>query len=350
MRIFAKKKKVALIVLFAVIFVFVGNGWAGFKKTVAIAPLANPWNFSGDYNPGAIISEEIKRRLKALGGAVLVSVDGAETNPALKRDRLSKPQIIIKGRILKFLSNIPRVESNRVSLGSFQEQAEVEIEIELVSAITGAILSGRKLTATSINGTLYFKNTVGTLEFGHTGFLHTSMGLALESLISETVLFILGELKTIPLEAQVISVDENKEEVLINVGRANGIEPSDDFAVYSVSRDHIDPANDSNLGDRFVLKGVIRIKNVNEGFSEGVIMAGEKFSMSDVVRSREKATLSKSPPESDLFSPVPDGDYFDWDDYRGQKQGVFRTFRTPYGDLDVTDLLMGGFLIVLLIG
>jgi len=350
MRIFAKKTKVALIVLFVVLFVSVGNGWAGFKKTVAIAPLANPWNFSGDYNPGAMISEEIKRRLKALGGAVLVSVEEAETIPALKRYRLLKPQIIVKGRILKFLSNIPKVESSTVSLGSFQEQAEVEIEIELVSAITGAILSGRKLTATSFNGTVYFKNNVETLEFGHPGFLHTSLGLALESLISETVLFILGELKTIPLEAQVISVDENKEEVLINVGRAHGIEPSDDFVVYSVSRDHIDPFNDSNLGDRFVKKGVIRIKNVNEGFSEGVIMAGENFAMSDVARSREKAAVSKVSSVSDSFSPGPSGDYYNWDDYRGLKQGIFRTFRTPYGEFDATDLMMGGFLIVLLIG
>lgn len=328
MRVISHKSWVVFPTVVLCLLLAYGTGWAAFKKQIQVQPLAKPWNFSGDYDPGALISNRIKSSLKNVDYALLVESD---KNPA---------QLILKGRILKFIPDIPRVGSDSVSIESFKEQAEVAVEIDIVSGSTGRILASGKFQATSMDG---------TAPFSLPEISNASIGIALENLIVESIAFVLHELRNIPLEARIISIDENSEEVLINVGRANGIEPSDDFAVLSVSENYIDPVNESDLGERYIHKGVIRIKSVNEGFSKGVIMAGDNFSVSDVVRGRENTPLPVESTDSE-FPAVSVSDSYNWDDYRSQKQGVFRTFRTPYGEFDVIDLMTGGFLLVLLIG
>ena len=58
------------------------------------------------------------------------------------------------------------------------------------------------------------------------------------------------------------------EDVLINIGRQNGIKVGDSFRVFSLGLNLSDPLTNIDLGDIYVKMGVIRVVETMLGFQK----------------------------------------------------------------------------------
>ena len=92
-------------------------------------------------------------------------------------------------------------------------------------------------------------------------------------------------LNGVPLAGQIIDIEQDQK-VIVNLGRHNGVKIRDDFTVYEVTLNFEGGKEKINLGDRYTRLGVIRIKVVQDGFSEGVVVAGENFRAGNLIRSK----------------------------------------------------------------
>ena len=103
--------------------------------------------------------------------------------------------------------------------------------------------------------------------------------------------FLITALHPLPLEGEIISVIPEKKEVVINVGKIHGIDFGDFFNVYSVTLKYKDPFTQKELGNKFMRRGVIRVKDVQEGFSIASIIAGEGFEIGELAQSRKTNSI-----------------------------------------------------------
>ena len=112
------------------------------------------------------------------------------------------------------------------------------------------------------------------------------MGLALSALSDNIASYVNKTILDFALEGDIISV-KNKD-VLINIGKQNGVEIGDKFRVFSVGLGLNDPLTESDLGDIYVRLGVIQITDIMLGFSRAIIIVGKDFMPGNVVRSFKK--------------------------------------------------------------
>ncbi len=128
------------------------------------------------------------------------------------------------------------------------------------------------------------------------------MGHALRKLSNLVEEFINDILSLVPLEGDLIWVDNKNDDVMLNLGEANGINVQDVFVVMALNQDFMDPLNQSDLGDKFTRKGIIKIVEVQGRFSRAKILAGSDFVPGDLVipkfwkaiASRKKERSSKT--------------------------------------------------------
>ena len=119
------------------------------------------------------------------------------------------------------------------------------------------------------------------------------MGKALNQITDKIMPAIANYLDRVPLDGQVLAIEKEEEQMIINVGQRSGVEIRDEFIVYSVDINFPDPIYKEDIGDRLTQLGVVRVINVQEGFSEAVIMAGRNFVKGNLVRSKKSKPLPK---------------------------------------------------------
>ena len=107
---------------------------------------------------------------------------------------------------------------------------------------------------------------------------HTPTGMC-----ADFVEFVKYSISSSYLEGEIISI--NKEDVLINIGRQNGVKVGDRFRVYSLGLGLADPFTDADLGDIYVKMGVIRIVETMLGFSKAMIATGDELFQGNIVKS-----------------------------------------------------------------
>ena len=136
-------------------------------------------------------------------------------------------------------------------------------------------------------------------------FHESPMGSLLNQMTHQWIPHFRNYLNRIALAGKIIEI-EQENRIIVDVGWLNGVKIRDDFTVYQVSPNFMDRRNNTNLGDRYTQLGVIRIKNVQEGFSEGVIVAGENFEAGNLIRSKliRPASLFMSKPNSVPTKPA----------------------------------------------
>ena len=74
-----------------------------------------------------------------------------------------------------------------------------------------------------------------------------------------------------PLVGDLILVENENKSALINLGKANGIRVQDVFTVFSMKTSFTDPLNQTDLGDKYTRKGIIKIIEVQDRFSRAQI-------------------------------------------------------------------------------
>ena len=272
-----------------------------YKKKVLVQPFENPAGWLGDYNPGVLAADLLRTKIINDQNIILLETKSSAKFKAQQGSLKdgTPAQIIVTGRIIKFSSVFPEsveIEENPI--------AEVKVEFQIKDGQTHRILE-RKI----FQGKLPLKrNTLSyndPLDPRPVDFYESPMGSLLNQMTDQWIPHFRNYLNQIPLAGQIIEI-EQENRILVNVGWLNGVKIRDDFTVYLVSPNFMDRSNNTNLGDRYTQLGVIRIKNVQEGFSEGVIVAGENFEAGNLIRSKliKPVFLSMNKPKSIPTEPT----------------------------------------------
>lgn len=269
------------------------------KKRLSILPLENPVGWAAPYNPGLIIAEMLARSLANRESFHLSPLPKQPRQNKMKSEgskkssmqaQLNHPiQYILGGKILHFTPGRPPTRAQIIlQIGdAMKQRAELEIELELTSHHLEKSIAKKKFKLFSIAGTTPFDLDAAKVEYDSPKFQNSSIGKALLDLNHQVNAFMMTALHPLPLEAEIISIDHEKMEVVINVGQIDGIDFGDLFNVYSVTLQYKDPFTAMDLGSGFKRRGVIKVNAVQEGFSNATIVAGEGFKMGELAQSRK---------------------------------------------------------------
>ena len=268
-----------------------------YKKKVQVQPFQNPPGWVGTYNPGALVSGLLKQKLVQQENVTLVRFMGQEL-PGIKDKKgnavnSSPAQIIISGEIVKYRPALPVNLESTKSEKKMSRSAEVQIEFKVFQGQTRRFITGFVLSEKSKDGDSPLGYSQSSLNLGSPDFRKTFMGRALSRITDRVMPAIVDYLDRVPLDGQVIAVEKEQEQMIINVGQKSGVEIRDEFVVYSVDVNFPDPLYKEDIGDRLTKLGVVRVINVQEGFSEAVIMAGGDFVKGNLVRSKKSKPLPK---------------------------------------------------------
>ena len=163
------------------------------------------------------------------------------------------------------------------------EQAELEVMLQLVQNKTGRVVYKQNFRAFSNSGQRPFSKDIDLgLDRGDS-LESSSMSLAFSFLTNEMLSFVNNTIFKEPLEGEIIAI--KNEDVLINVGRQNGVQVGDRFRVHSVGLQLDDPLTEYDLGDIYVKMGAIQVLESMLGFSRARIIVGKDFMPGNLVRS-----------------------------------------------------------------
>jgi len=271
------------------------------KNRLSIIPLKNPAGWTAPYNPGNIIAKMLKQSVSAQGnfhlsppprqsGVKQIKQKSPKSKMQSGGTQLNHPiQFILEGKVLHFTPGKPPSRAQIIlNIGdALKQRAEVEIELELTNHHLENSIAKKKFSVDSIAGTVPFDLDASVVDFDSPKFQNSSIGKALLDLNHQINAFIMTTLRPLPLEAEVISVNADSKEVIINAGQIDGINFGDLFNVYSVTLQYKDPFTQMKLGSKLYRRGVIRVNDVQGGFSIATIMAGEGFSIGELARSRK---------------------------------------------------------------
>jgi hypothetical protein len=268
-----------------------------YKKKVQIQPFQNPPGWVGTYNPGNLISDLLKQKLLQQENVALVQFTDQKLQGTKDKNgnaiNSSPAQVVISGEIVAYRPALPiNLESTR-SEKKMSRSAEVQIEFKIFQGQTRRLVTEFVLNEKSENGQFPLGYSQSSLNLGSPDFRKTYMGRALSRVADRVLPTLVDYLDQVPLDGQVLAVENNKELMIINVGQRSGVQIRDEFVVYSVDVNFPDPLYKEDIGDRLTKLGVVRVINVQEGFSEAVIMAGGDFVKGNLVRSKKSKPLPK---------------------------------------------------------
>ena len=280
-----------------------------FKKKVQVQPFQNPPGWVGTYSPGVLVADLLKHKLQQQENVILARFMDSESYGAhdIKGNAVasqipgsggmaekgSPAQIIISGKIVTYRPALPVNLESTKSEKRMSRSAEVQIEFKVFQGQTKRFVTGFTLSEESREGEFPLGYSQSSLNLESPDFRKTFMGRALSQITDRIMPAIVDYLDRVPLDGQVIAVETEEEQMIINVGQTSGVEIRDEFVVYSVDVNFPDPLYNEDIGDRLIKLGVVRVINVQEGFSEAVIMAGGDFVKGNLVRSKKSKPLPK---------------------------------------------------------
>ena len=277
-----------------------------YKKKVQVQPFQNPPGWVGTYKPGTLVANLLKQKLLQQENVILVRFLDPElrgtkedkgntvnSKNSVSADNSSPAQIIISGEIVKYRPALPINLESTKSEKKMARSAEVQIEFKVFQGQTRRFVTGFVLSEKSRDGEFPLGYSQSSLNLESPDFRKTFMGRALSRITERVMPTIVDYLDRVSLDGQVIAVEKEEEQMIINLGQKSGVEIRDEFVVYSVDVKFPDPLYQEDIGDRLTKLGVVRVINVQEGFSEAVIMAGGDFVKGNLVRSKKSKPLPK---------------------------------------------------------
>jgi hypothetical protein len=300
--------KYLFFVSIATFFVFFTQNVAAteYKNRLSILPVKSPVGWTAPYNPGKLITDILKQSISETN---FFQLSPPPVSSQLKPEKIVPPKIvkksdtgqsgkthlnhptqfILKGRVLNFTPGKPPSRAQLIlNIGdAIKQKAEVEVELQLINHHMGKTIEKKNFKIVSSAGTVPFDLDAAEVDIDSAQFQKSSIGKALFELNRKVNSFLITTLHPLPLEGEIISVLPEKQEVIINVGKIHGIDFGDFFNVYSVTLKYKDPFTQKNLGDKLLRRGVIRVKDVQEGFSIAAIIAGEGFEVGELAQSRK---------------------------------------------------------------
>jgi hypothetical protein len=198
-------------------------------------------------------------------------------------------QTFIRGSVTEFAQqerggglnvglNLPGVSGG---LGSRQASGHITIDLRLIDAATGTVVSTVQVKKTIRSSSLALQGRTGVISFGGDQFDQTSLGRASREAITEAVTRITAEMVSVPWQALVANVETDR--VYINAGRSANVTPGASMRAVRVERTITDPASGEVLGGELRTIGDLTIEQVEDRYSIGRWLGQEPPRRGDVV-------------------------------------------------------------------
>ena len=315
------------------------NVEAKFIKKITVEPFSNPVDWEKSFKPGKFFSLMLENSLTDSGFFQMVPFKEIEANvinklksqignKEKKEEKTNKDtqrnvtsftsltntplsQYKVRGNILIFDPDTNPLKKGHTKKEArfHKEQASVQISIELVNLHTGRLLAKKIFTAHSNTGRKTFDLNSENINYKTNDLKNFSSGKVMLKLQGQIQKFIYNVLDRLPLEGDLILVDNSNNSATINLGKTNGIMVRDIFHVYSVQSSFDDPIDKVDLGDMYIRKGVIKIREVQGRFSRAKILVGQGLSPGDLVVPKVKESKSFMAKDQSWMRGVIWGDY-----------------------------------------
>lgn len=200
--------------------------------------------------------------------------DMVDEGSAVEIGKLLGANVIITGNVTEFGIKRSGLNFDRFAprgltgLSVKTQTVRVAMDARMIDVQTGKLIAAEEADASNSSSNIGIGVENTGLGFGTQGFDQTSAGKATREAVNKMVQKISASLYS----AQVASVDGN--EVIINIGKNDGVKIGDMFEVKSMGKQIIDPATGKVLGYKKSSAGTIKITAVEDTFSTGMLMDG----------------------------------------------------------------------------
>ncbi len=271
---------------------------AEYKNNLTVKPISNPrdWNYS--IHLGQLVENYLTQALLDEANFHLVPFSSKKYRPSKSAGKGSSAKKyrglmhpvkfdVVSRLIYVEVDKAPPPAQRILVPGGYRQTAKLILDVELVAHHTGRPIARKRIKAFSRLGSVVVNLVQLSDDLDFDQLHKTSLGFALESLSQKTLSFVNHHLYSQPLEGETIMVDNLKKEAIISLGKVHGVKMGELFDVFGVTLKYKDPFSQTDLGDKYDRHGVLRIREVQEKFSIGEIVAGKDLWEGDLVRSRK---------------------------------------------------------------
>jgi len=291
------KKTAKVILSLSLVFLLMGslafsaeNG----KMTLAVMNFKNQSGYSGAWQIGEGMASMLATSLFKSGRFNVVERDQMEaimqekklalqgitdSSEATELGKLIGADYIITGTVSEF--GLSKSNTGGIGGGLFRgfggldiktQSARVVVDVRILNVKNGQLVAADQGEGKESTGSLGMSggdwSGAGAIKFGSEGFDSTLPGKATRKAINNLVEKIIIYL----YKAKIIDVTGN--EVTINIGTAGGIKKDTKMDVYAEGKEIRDPDTGELLGKKKELIGQIKITDVQDKYSTGIIMKG----------------------------------------------------------------------------
>lgn len=288
--------------IFVLVFALsVSYAGAGIKKTIAVADFENKAGFRSEWNLGNGMAEMVTTSLIKSGGFIVVerqniqgilqeqdfSQSGRTTKAgAPKLGKLLNAQILVSGAVTEFSERSSGGGASFTikgfSLGGSSSLAHVAVNVRLYDVTTGQIIASKRVEGKAKSSGMSIGYARSDWGIGTSNFKKAPLGKATQAAIDVAIAWICAELENVPWRGKVVTV--KGEDIYLNCGATSGVQVGDEFAIYSVGEDLIDPDTGISLGSESEKIGRVQVYAVEEKFSKAKVVAGGGFDRGNLVK------------------------------------------------------------------
>jgi hypothetical protein len=285
------RKFLVLLCATLVLFCNVQISEAVYKNRLTVNPTSNPIDWSYSIDLGQLVQNSLIQAFEDEANFHLVPVSAKKYKPAKKasgkknasakkyRGLMHPAKFDVVSRLIHVeLDQAPPPAQRILIPGGYRQTAKLILDVDLVAHHTGRSIAHRRIQASSRLGSVVVNLNQLPEDFDYDQLHRTSLGFALDSISQKILSFVNHHLYSHPLEGETLMVDSHKKEA---------VKLGDLFDVFGVTLKFKDPFSQTDLGDKYDRRGVLRIKDVQEKFSVGEIVAGQELWEGDLARSRK---------------------------------------------------------------
>ncbi len=216
----------------------------------------------------------------------LTGVTSSKTGP----QKLMGAQLFLRGSVTEFSEQDKGGGLNvgfglggfSNALGTRSRKGSIAIDIRLIDAASGRIVSSYTAKRTIKSRSVGFQTGKGRFSLGGDGFSQTPLGEATREAIRDAVDRLVRDQQQVPWRALVARVDGNR--VYVNAGRNANIRPGSSMLAIRTISEVTDPATGEVLGSEKATLGSITIDEVEGRFSVGTYTGSYAPQRGDIVR------------------------------------------------------------------
>jgi len=237
-------------------------------------------------NTGRFIILERKAMDEVLGEQDLGASGRVNQETAAAKGRVIGAEWLIKAAITEYTDKKSRsgggIVIGGVALGGTKREAFVAMDVRIVDAATGEVIDSLKADGRAKSSGALGGISIGGVVLAGAKEDTTPIGQATRAALTNAIDFICQRMEQLPWQSRVMEVDG--KEITVTGGKNMNLKVGDTFQVYHRGKALIDPETGQTLGYRETRLGVLKVTEVMDKFSLGVMLDGALPQRGDVVR------------------------------------------------------------------